>query len=460
MAATKKTEKTRTQVVTVATPRYAPSTLEWSGEAIKTAETQAEAGKFTAMSKLCEALGDGDDRLKGVLDTRIDTRLGLPMLYEADSTKVRKAIEADWWRIAPETFEKRLAVWGILAGFCFVQEVWVTIGDREVPTLRVWEPEHTRKDLKTGKWYVKVASGSGTQEIEVDPLDPTSGWYLYAPHGDTNRPWVHGLYRALSRFYLLKAYAIRDWGRSSERWGMGILQLVSTLSDPQVALGKTERKELTDAIRELRHNSAIALPIGHELKVLESVARTHESFDRQIAVVDNAYATSVLGNNLTTQATSGTGNSATTQAGVSHARVRSDNEGVCTWAHFYPLARWATVNFGDPELAPWVRRDITPPVDKQAEAARIQVLSQGLVPLVQQGILTKDEAREYLGKAPLPVTETAAAGQIYQYHLTYGIATKNEVRKSLGLDPVEGGDVPATPIPVDPTAAPAEAPAP
>lgn len=409
MAATKKTEKTRTQVVTVATPRLTPNTLDWSGDGIKAAEVQAEVGQFRTMSKLCEVLGSGDDRLKGVLETRTDTRLGLPMLYEAGSAKVRKAIEVDWWHIAPETFERRLAYWGLLAGFCFIQEIWVQIGEREVPKLKIWEPEHTRKDLRTGQWYVRVASGAGTEEIPVDPLDPTSGWYLYAPHGDTDRPWVHGLYRALSRFYLLKAYAIRDWGRSSERWGMGILQLVSTLSDPQVALGKTERKELTDAIRELRHNSAIALPIGHELKVLESVARTHESFDRQIAVVDNAYATSVLGNNLTTQATSGTGNSATTQAGVSHARVRFDNEGVCTWSHFFPLTRWATVNFGDPDLAPWVRRDITPPPDKQAEAARLQTLSQALVPLVNAGLLDENEAREYLGKPPREKPEPAPA---------------------------------------------------
>lgn len=63
------------------------------------------------------------------------------------------------------------------------------------------------------------------------------------------------------------------------------------------------------------------------------------------------------------------------------------------------------------------------------------------------GTFTRDEYRELAGEEPMSEEEgdVKQNAPIFQYHMQYGVVTINEVRATLGLPPMEGGDVPPKP---------------
>lgn len=381
------------------------SSLTWTPGLLRSAEILAQGGDLRLAAELCDEMR-GDDRIKAVLETRTKQLVQLPLLFEASGDGRRRgvtvrALEADddWYWMMPEAEHEVVHASGILLGVGLAELRWFRRGRRLLPKLHAWDPRHLRRDRDTDKWMLRIADGArGSREIEITPGD--GKWVIYTP-GSADQPWASGAFRALSRWMLLKKYAINDWGASSERYGMGVWTITGTGGTEQ------ERRKLASDIQNMARNSVTMLPQGFELKLIESMARTHENFARQVAVADGGFGVAILGQNLTTQA-GDTGNqgAAGVHERVSFGRAKSDNEGLSSVWREQVLRPWAKVNFGDPELAPWPMRDTDSLEDEQREAA---------------------------------TRETEARGDAT--YVTAGIMTVNEVRALRGLPPIDGGDV-------------------
>lgn len=425
-----------------------PSTrsyMEWSPALLRAAEISADGGQLQLAADLCDAM-IADDRIKAVLDSRTDALLGRSITFDEGIGRKRKAAlkaiqaEEDWYASFPETELKLLHAWGVMLGVGLAEIVWTedpAHGGRVLPKLSVKNPRWLRYDYDARAWKLTVADeGGGTREITITPGD--GKWILYTPYG-AGRPWVYGAYRALSRWTLLKRYAIQDWGFYSERHGLGML----------VAIGaegtREQRQEIAADLRALGRNIGIALPKGFDLKLVEASANTWQTYKAQIDTADNGAAVTILGQNLTTQVNDGSKAATTEHGKVALGRTKADGETLSTTLHFQALQHWALFNFGDARLAPWPAWDTTPTEDLKDRAAMLQMLSQSVASLRQSG--APIDVRALLEEFAVPLLEGPPdkRGQIFAYHMAAGVVTINEVRESLGLPAIEGGDKLITP---------------
>jgi phage gp29-like protein len=433
---------------------------EWSPSLLKAAEISADSGFLLFAADLCDAMF-ADDRIKAVLDSRTDALLGRTLAFEAGLGRRKNAalkaleVEEDWWAAFPETEVKLLHAWGVMLGVGIAELRWEEsdANGRLIPRLEVKNPRFLRWDWLTREWKLTVSNDDnvGQHEITITPGD--GKWILYTPYG-RNRPWVFGAYRALSRWCLLKRYAVQDWGFYSERQGMGMLAITGDGGT------KEQRAEMAADVKRVGRNLGFLLPKGFTAQMIESTARSWETFAAQILAADNGAAITILGQNLSTQISAGDGSkaAATEHGKTALGRTKADAETLSTTIHDQALTWWALFNFGDAKLAPWPVWDTTPIEDLKDRAAALQMLGQFIAQANTAGVPIDFGALcDQFGVPLRKITGEKPQSQIYQYDLTFGIVTKNERRAALGLPPMEGGDQPPQPVGAAPAEGDAEA---
>lgn len=431
---------------------------DWTPALLRAAEISADSGSLSLAADLVDSMF-ADDRIKAVLDSRTDALLARELTFAEGAGRrkraAKRALEADedWWAAFPETDLKLLHGWGIMLGVAIAEIRWERRGGRRVPRIEVKNPRYLRWDWDARAWKLRIAKAANdngsTEEVTITPGD--GKWIVYTPYG-SHRPWTFGAYRALSRWCLLKRYAIQDWGFYSERRGQG------TWVASGAKGSKEQRAELTDVLRSLARNAAIVLPDGVKLELVESTASNWETFKAQIDTADNGTAVTVLGQNLTTQNDGGSRAATTEHGKVALGRTKADAETLSTTLREQALTWWADFNFGERALAPWPVWDTTPTEDRKDRAAMLQMLAQSIgslrtagAPIDVRGVL------EQFGLPMLPEGTVDKRGQIFAWHATVGAVSKNEIREGVGLEPREGGDDLIVPQTTTGTAPPAQA---
>ncbi len=429
--------------------QYRSSVNEWTPTTIKTATRQADSGDLRLVGMLCEEML-ADDRISGCLqETRVRGLLGLPIVFEKgqDSPKgeeVVAAVEKDYWKAFPEDALVEWMCYGIMVGIGVArlapwQQADNDDGEKHVlPAMEVIHPSSLRQDQTTKQWYVRQQAGP---DVLVTPGDGT--WLVYTPYG-TKRPWARGAWRSLALWWLLKLYAKNDWGRYSERHGMGLFVGTSPdISDPR------DRAQLASDLSNVAKDSAFAVPPGFDVKLIESTANTWTTYQAQTNMANAAFAIRLLGQNLSTEVTGGSFAATQVHARVAASVIRADDETSRTVLHDQGLAWWAEFNYGDRNLAPWPKHDTTPPEDKKAKVdtqiAAANAAEKWSTLGVPVDILASAEDAGVIISAEGEVA-TVNKGEIFKYHLDYGVFTTNEIRASRGLPPIEGGDVPPEPM--------------
>lgn len=390
---------TKPDSTTYLEPASSRSIQEWTPQLIKAARASADAGNLSLAADFCEA-AMADDRVSAAVSTRTNGLVALPLNFEAvrGTKRLVKALEAgeDWWAAYPATALAQLLAWGRLLGVGLAQNVWTDRGssiNRLVPVLKVWHPRHLRFDTQNRKWKLRV--GDGGKEIEITPGDGT--WILYMPYGDS-RPWASGAWRAIAIWHLLKTYAIEDWGHYSAKNAGG--HLVAEAPEGKDS-GKEKRKELAADLFAMQANSAIALPPGFKLSLIESTANTWETFKAQKDAADMGMSVALLGQNLSTEVSGPVSTGATLHGRVLQVFIDADAETLSTCIREQSLTWWAEFNFGQRDLAPWPAWDTKPPEDRAAVATVAKLKADTGKTLASIGVATVDEVRVAAGLEPI-----------------------------------------------------------
>lgn len=366
---------------------------EWTPEHIRTAESAANWGQTQYAANICEWIL-GDDRAGPLLAMRVEALLGLSPTFEGAGDRRRRdravrAIEAedDFYNAYDDAELGQLLTWGVLLGFAPARHNWQTDPKtgRTLPCPEFWHPQHLRWDFTSRTWKVQVATANtgDSSGVEQD-LTPGNGtWILHCPYGK-NRPWVYGLWRGLSRLVLLKAYALADWARHSEK---GALLVGTTGIIPGIDYETTaiQRQQLAADIYDRGREAVAVLPPGIDLKLVESTANTRNIYEAQINMANIAIAVAIRGGNLTTEVTAGSFAAAETQERLGDdAKRRFDGQKLTETLHKQSLSYWAEYNFGDPRLAPYPvypvdeRDDLKLQADTMTKAAAALVAMQSL----------------------------------------------------------------------------------
>lgn len=355
----------------------------WTVDMLRLAEASADSGNLTRAAELCDALW-GDDRIPALLQTRAQGLFGLVPSFEAsgDGRRRNRAVRAleageDWWAMMPESDSAQVLGWGQLLGICPAELRWhdddgkpLVSDGRNVPVLRFRHPRNLRYDASLRQWFIAVRDG---QEVPFTPGDGT--WFVYAPYG-MQRPWIHGAWRGLSRWWLLKQYAIADWGEHGER-GASLFVESSLEADSTREL----RKQLASDLAQMAAQGVCVLPPGFQAKLLEISANTTAIYQAQTDASDMAAAIRLLGHNLTSKVEGGSFAAAETGDGIRLDLRKFDAETWSTAAHDQALVHWSRINFGDAGLAPWPIYPVEPKADRKAIAEELDILSRALVQL-------------------------------------------------------------------------------
>lgn len=368
------------------------SVLEWTPAMVKAAQLAADTGRLMPAADLVESLM-GDDRVQGVLSTRTHGLLGLPRQFFGDDEDVeagddespkaalegtkaladRPAVPGDWAKMLPEAELALFAAWGILLGVALAEMVPPEerdIGEREVPTMRVWHPRWLRHDWTTDTWWLTTAEG----EVQITPGD--GRWVLWTPYG-SSRPWTKGAWRPLAFAYLLKQYALHDRTRASEVYGSAMRVGIA----PDGATEEARRKQLRD-LKRLGRDTALLFPSGWDVKLVEATGQTWQIYRDQIEWADRAIAIVLAGQYVTTEGTTGFSNG-NIHAAIKHDLIQFTAEALATCLHEQVVKPWAERNYGSAARAPFVRWDTSPPEDKKTTAEAISALGDAITKLDQ-----------------------------------------------------------------------------
>ena len=358
----------------------------WTPARIKQAERLADTGDLSQAADLCELL-QADDNISGLVAT-LGGVASLPLSFESPAndnggeSPIAIALERDWYRFADEDTQTQVIGWLRILGVAFVHvREWRLDPEvnRRLPVVEVWHPGNFKFDFKTRKWTVKLEGGK-TETIEAG-----DGRWLVLSAYDRLRPWSRAPWRALARYWLLKQHAISDWGFYSNRHGSGLI--VAQNANSNVSVTPKARAELAADLRQLGRNGVLALPDGFEMKLVESTARTWETFTRQIDQADQASALALTGNNLGSKVDGqGSYAAASVHERVTQSRIRAIAASLSTAFRNQLLVWYVKLNFGDPGQTPYPLWDTRPPADRKADAETLSAAADALTKLIDAGV--------------------------------------------------------------------------
>lgn len=391
--------------------RSVRTTAQWTPTQLRAAYAAAEAGNLMRLADLVDATLE-DDRVSGTLHIRTAGLLGLPLEFdlEPDNQRMREALANDFWTGMPEAALAQVVTWGVMLGVGLAQLQWQQEvpdrGGRWLPRLQVWHPRWLRWDENASAWKLQTANAG---EIVIDPDDPQ--WWLHLPHGG-NRPWRSAAVRAVAPWWLLKRYALQDWGTYGEAHGNP-----TRVATAPAGASKELRREVAEDLQDIAGRTGMALPDGFNVQILEATARTWETFRAQIEVGNAGIAITILGQTLTTEVKSGSLAAAQIHDLVRHDLIDSDAQTLSTSLHHGPVRWWAAFNFGTAEpAAPWPRWDTTPPEDatataetSQAKATALKAIAEALREWRQLGVPLDLEKIAEEHKIPVADLEAAVA---------------------------------------------------
>ena len=362
--------------------------LTWTPVKIQSAESSSNNGDLSFAAELCDNLL-ADERIGGAIETRTGGLLGLPVAFqdgrgdESGESPLAPELTEDWSRSYPETELKQLEGWGIILGVGFAQQVWAINEDgRFAPSIKTWHPKHFRWLHHLQRWSVRTEDEG---DVIIEPDDPK--WIVYTPYGQ-DRPWARGLWRGLSRWWMLKWYAISDWGLHGEQASR--LVITSGLDSRIPSPTKEQREAMSNDLQSLGKDGVIALPNGFDVDLLEAKANTENLFGAQVKAANDGITIAINGQTLTTSVEGGSRSAAEVHERVEARRLRSDGVSLSSIIRAQSLIWWTLWNFGKNAVAPWPTWETDPPEDLENKAVVFNTMAEALVKFKTAGLQVKD----------------------------------------------------------------------
>jgi hypothetical protein len=356
---------------------------------VRGALRELEFGRFRLASYLVDTMGR-DDRIEGVLTTRVNGLLGLPLEFEAPKPppKLRKAgdevpkaeeeidplatflaemAKYGWAEMADEAALGQILSTGIMLGLGLGEVVWNTDGDLWAPKLKFWHPSFINWIWDTydengqgqlGSYWLTTADG-----IVRVPEDGGGRFFVFAPYG-YRRGWMRGRVRALALAWLIRNWGRRDWARQSEKHGIAVV-----VGNVPISADDESKKAFIGALSNLGRETTLECPdlgpnIGKfGIELVEAEAKTYEGFEHLLQHADTAIAVVLLGQNLTTEVQQGSRAAAQVHDQVRKDFQQSDAVTLSRAVRNFLLKPWALYNWAAEDLTPLPQWQTDPPQD-------------------------------------------------------------------------------------------------
>jgi hypothetical protein len=350
-------------------------------------------GKFYRSACLVDEMMT-DDRIAGVLNTRIGGFLSVPVTFRPGDDRRRSEKLADilggdaeteddgmWPLIVTQDCARELLKWRIMLGVAVGEVRWITDANKWRPVLVPVHPRYLWWNWAEDHFVLQMWEPSLVINLPKTQDEPTSDgkWFLWGGL----RSWMNGAVRAMGLKYLGRAWNERDWFRYNEKHGLPLTKgMVPSASDEK------EKLAFRNDLNNVNHEPTVICPVQSDgvkfdVEWVETKGSTTggETFRSLKSAIDTDIAILLLGQNLTTESgsTGTTGARATAQV---HDLIRIDKKKEDS--DFYKVVRaqvltwWAKYNFGDPELAPYPTAHVEPEEDDNREADTLSKLGDAV----------------------------------------------------------------------------------
>lgn len=351
------------------------SKTRWYERDIETAQFLADAGDLSLAAKLARAYRR-DGVIKGLQSTRTGGLIALPRTF-GGRKEIRDALETNdgvrplFDEMFPPAELALLAGDGIDLGVG-VAELVPVLG-RDFPVLRRLDPEFLRFRWNEGRWFFRSITG----EIPITPGD--GRWVLHVPGGHQT-PWNAGLWPALGKAYVEKEHARLHRNNYSAK-----LANPARAAIAPPGASENQRAGFLKRLIAWGVNTVFELPVGWDVKLIESNGRGFDVFTRQIETSDHEAVIAIAGQEVTV-----TGGAGFSNADI-HQMIRADIIAADAAALAYTLntqgippyviARWGIDALVDTARVAW---DTTPPADRKSEAEALRSAAEAMRALTDE----------------------------------------------------------------------------
>ncbi|AKT38262.1 phage portal protein family protein [Chondromyces crocatus] len=330
---------------------------------------EADTGDLSRAAQLCKALLR-DGVLRGVLSTRTGGLVRLPRRFSGEPAIVsglagREGRRGVFERMFPAAELALLAADGILLGIG-VGEL-LPVEGCPFPVLRRLDPEWLRYRWDEDCWSYQ--SVTGPQRIT-----PGDGrWILHCPGGES-QPWLQGLWPSLGRAYIAKEHALLYRDNYSAK-------LANAARAAVAPLGATEqqRRGFIERLIAWGLNTVFELPVGWDVKLIESNGRGFEVFKDTIQTANEESIIAIAGQLVTTSGGVGFAN-ADIHKSIRADLIQGDGEGLAHTLNTQGLPPYVNEHHGADALDAGVavEWDTSPPQDLKAEAEAISAAAKAI----------------------------------------------------------------------------------
>jgi hypothetical protein len=353
--------------------------LRWYPPDVERAQLMATTGDLTLVGQLCESM-NLDGVVRGLMDARTSV-VNFPKRFygSPDVTRVllaKNASDRDVYSEMIPSTEARLMVGdGIKAGVA-IGEMVPVVG-RDFPVLVRRYPQNLYYLWAKNLWYYRSIAGLLPIRPGI-PNEKGNMWVLHIPGGRLS-PWNSGLWNTLGRSFVNKTQTI--FARQSYEMKHSHPARVGTAS---LGASEADRNGLLTKMIRWALNTAFVLPVGYDLKLLESNGRGIDVYKESIQHYNEEIATALCGSAVMLQGTAGFTNMDVFRV-VQTDLITSTSEGWDHTVNTQILPAFVGQRWGIDALknATTVVTDTTAPKDRKVEADTLQSLANAIKGMVE-----------------------------------------------------------------------------
>lgn len=346
--------------------------LRWYLADLERAQANADAGNLLLAAQLWRAMRR-DGVISGLIETRTSGLIRLDKKWEGPREVVEDLTSRDGARsvfddMCPPSELAALHGDGIALGVGIAE--LCPVEGRDYPVLVRLDPQYLQYRWQENRWYFASVAG-------LLPITPGDGRWVLHITGGRLAPWTSGKWPAMGRSFINKEHALLARSNYSAKLANPARAAVA----PPAATEQT-RKNMIAALIRWGLNSVFELPVGWDVKLIESNGRGYDVFQQEIKTSDEENMITLAGQLVTTTGGAGFSNS-DVQRLIRSDLIEGDAETLAYTVNTQILPPYIAAHHGPEALAfatglKW-RTDV--PKDLRAGADAMQVLGQAITAL-------------------------------------------------------------------------------